>query len=70
MAGLRGLVDKARHFVGKNPDKARQGIDRAAGFADEKTGGEHSEKIDKGRQKAGEHLQGDQKRSRRRPSRH
>jgi len=68
MAGLKDLMDKARHFVRRNPDRARRGLGRAAGFADEKTGGRHSEKIDEGRRKADEYLQGDRKRTRRGPS--
>lgn len=52
MAGLKGWADKAKQFVSKNPDKARKGIDRASQFADDKTGGKYSEKIDKGTERA------------------
>lgn len=52
MAGFKGLADKAKQFINKNPDKARKGIDRASKFADEKTGGKYSEKINKGADRA------------------
>ncbi|MET0237850.1 MAG: antitoxin [Kibdelosporangium sp.] len=53
MAG--SMFDKAKEKVqdlaGKNPDKAEQGVDRTAQFADEKSGGEHGEKIQQGADK-------------------
>lgn len=39
------MMDKLKGFLGKSPDKAKQGIDKAASFADEKTGGKYSDKI-------------------------
>lgn len=57
MAGLKGWADKAKQFVSKNPDKARKGVDRASQFADEKTGGKYSEKIDKGTERAKGYIQ-------------
>jgi MT0933-like antitoxin protein len=40
--------DKAGDLVDKHDDKIRSGIDKAADFADDKTKGKYSEKIDKG----------------------
>ena len=47
-----GVMDKIRNLVGKNSDKAKTGIDKASSFLNEKTGGSHSEKIDRARDKA------------------
>ncbi|MQA85909.1 MAG: antitoxin [Streptosporangiales bacterium] len=52
MAGLKGLADKAKRLLGKNPDKAREGIDRAAEAVDQRTGGKHRQTIDKAAEKA------------------
>lgn len=43
-----GLMDKARQLAGKNPQKAKQGIDKIAQQADKRTGGKRSEQITKG----------------------
>lgn len=43
-----GIFDKAKDLAGDNADKIEEGIDKAAEVADEKTGGEHSEHIEKG----------------------
>jgi hypothetical protein len=40
------ILDKAKGLIGKNRDKAKDGVDKGAGFADKKTGGAHSDKID------------------------
>jgi hypothetical protein len=46
------LKGKAAEMVGEHGDKADQGIDKAAEFADEKTGGKYTDKIDSGAEKA------------------
>ncbi|WP_461144496.1 antitoxin [Salinifilum aidingensis] len=46
------MMDKLKGFLGKSPDKAKQGIDKAASFADEKTGGKYSDKINQFSEKA------------------
>ena len=59
------IKDKAAEMVGQHGDKAEQGIDKAAEFADEKTGGKYSDKIDQGAEKAKDamgNLGGDQNR--------
>jgi hypothetical protein len=49
-----GFLDKVKGLLGGNKDKASQGIDKAAGVADDKTGGKYTEQIDTGAQKAKE----------------
>jgi hypothetical protein len=55
-----GIFDKAKDMLNQHPDKVEQGLDRAAGLADQRTGGKHADKIDKGvgvaKQKLGEFL--------------
>ncbi|HUP75036.1 MAG TPA: antitoxin [Acidimicrobiales bacterium] len=46
------ILDKAKGLLGKNKDKSKGGVDKGAGFADKKTGGAHTEKIDGGADKA------------------
>jgi uncharacterized protein YjbJ (UPF0337 family) len=43
----KGLSGKAKTTVGENQEKIDGGIDKAAGFVDEKTKGKYSEKIEK-----------------------
>lgn len=56
MAGIKGLADKAKQFLSKNPDKTRQSVDRAAGFIDDKTGGKHRQHIDKAAERAKDYV--------------
>ncbi|GGF55427.1 hypothetical protein GCM10011519_31630 [Marmoricola endophyticus] len=42
-----GIFDKAKDFAQENADKVSDAVDKAADFADEKTGGKYSDKIDK-----------------------
>jgi hypothetical protein len=42
-----GLFDKAKKLVEGNKDKAAEGVDKATDVADSKTGGKHSEHLDK-----------------------
>lgn len=46
MSFLENAKAKLTDAVGKHGDKISSGIDKAAAFADEKTGGKHSSKID------------------------
>lgn len=46
------IKDKAGEMMGQHGDKAEEGIDKAAEFADEKTGGKYSDQIDTGAEKA------------------
>ncbi|QUG99835.1 antitoxin [Saccharopolyspora erythraea] len=56
------IMDKLKEFVGKSPDKFRQGIDKAASAADEKTGGKYRDKINRGAEQARKYVdrQGEQ----------
>ena len=50
------LKDKAKDALGQHGDKADDGIDKAGTFVDERTGGQHSEHIQTGTEKAKEGL--------------
>jgi hypothetical protein len=43
-------------MLGQHSDQAEQGIDKAGDFADEKTGGKHSDQIDERADQAKERL--------------
>jgi hypothetical protein len=43
-----GLLDKAKGMISGREDKAKQGIDKAADMADDRTGGKYTERIDQG----------------------
>lgn len=42
------LKQKAEEVIRKHPDQVEQGIDKAEAYADKRTGGKHSDLIDKG----------------------
>lgn len=48
MAGFDELKNKAAEAL-KNEEKTDDALDRAADFANEKTGGKHSDKVQQGR---------------------
>ncbi|HHT31637.1 MAG TPA: antitoxin [Corynebacterium sp.] len=41
------LIDKAKKFIGDNPDKVRQGIEKVGDQIDKRTGGKYADKIDR-----------------------
>lgn len=55
-----GFLDKFRakatETVNKHGDQIHQGVDKAGAFADKKTGGKYTDKINTGKQKAKEGL--------------
>ncbi|SFL00380.1 antitoxin [Geodermatophilus ruber] len=55
---LGGLADKAKQALDSEQGEQRsdQALDKAAQFADEKTGGTHGQHIDKGRDLADERV--------------
>lgn len=58
---MGGFMDKAKDLAEQNDDKVDQGLEKAGDFADEKTGGGYSERIDRGVDFAQERTgQGDQ----------
>ena len=52
------LFDKAKEAIGNNPDKAEQGIDKAADAAKSKFG-DHADKVDQASDKAKDYLRRD-----------
>lgn len=52
-----GIFDKIKGLVGGNADKVKDGLDKAGDVIDEKTGGEHTDKIDMATDKIGEMLE-------------
>jgi hypothetical protein len=47
-----GLLDKVKDLVSGNKDQVKGGIDKAADLVDDKTGNQHSDKIDTAADKA------------------
>jgi hypothetical protein len=47
--GLGDNLDKMKDVAGEHGEQVDQGLDKAGEFADEKTGHEHTDQIDKGR---------------------
>ncbi len=45
---MSGLFDKAKNLLGAHADKVEGAVDKLAEVVDEKTGGKHTEKIEKG----------------------
>jgi hypothetical protein len=52
------LKGRASEAVDAHGDKIAQGIDKVGDFVDEKTGGQHSDKVDLAQEKAKEVLDG------------
>ncbi len=50
--GLKDLFSKGKQAAAENKDAVKDGIDKAADFVDEKTGGKHAEHVDKGQDAA------------------
>jgi hypothetical protein len=42
------ILDSLKGLLGGRKNEAKQGVDKGAGIADAKTGGAHTDKIDKG----------------------
>lgn len=56
MGMLDNMRDKAKGLVTQNRDKIETGLEKAGDMVDKKTGGKHSDKIDKGMDKVQEGL--------------
>lgn len=54
--GVGDFVDKAKDLASENKDKVKDGIDQAGDFVDEKTGGKHSEHVDKAQDTAKDYV--------------
>lgn len=42
-----GIFDKVKDLANKNKEKVADGVDKATDFVDDKTGGKHTEHLDK-----------------------
>ena len=52
-----GLIDNIKNKVGdQDPDKLREGAERAGDFVDEKTDGKYSDKVDQAQNFANEQI--------------
>ena len=49
---------KAKKMADEHGDKAEEAIDKTAGFIDDRTGGQHTDKIDTGAEKAKDFVEG------------
>ncbi len=47
-----GMLDKAKDLISGNKEQVKGGIDKAADLVDDKTGNQHSDKIDTAAEKA------------------
>ena len=45
---MGGFMDKAKDLADQHDDQVDQGLDKAADFADQKTGGKYDQQIDRG----------------------
>ena len=55
---LGDLAGKAEELAREHPDQVKQGLEKAGQVADDKTGGQHTNQIDKAEQAAEQHLTG------------
>ena len=58
MSEFRDLAGKAEELAQEHPDQVKQGLEKAGQVADEKTGGQHTDQIDKAEQAAEQRLTG------------
>ena len=58
MSELGDLAGKAEELAQEHPDQVKQGLEKAGQAADEKTGGQHTDQIDKAEQAAEQRLTG------------
>ena len=58
MSEFRDLAGKAEELAQEHPDQVKQGLEKAGQVADEKTGGQHIDQIDKAEQAAEQRLTG------------
>jgi hypothetical protein len=56
--GIGDFVDKAKDLASEHEEEVKEGIDKAADMADEKTGGKYSDQIDTGAEKGKEFVEG------------
>jgi hypothetical protein len=51
-----GFMEKVKDWLGKNPDKASQAIDKAGDFFDQRTGGKFAQQVDKAQDAANKYV--------------
>lgn len=56
--GIGDFADKAKDLASEHEDKVKEGIEKAADVADEKTEGKYSEQIDQGAESAKDYVEG------------
>jgi hypothetical protein len=56
--GLKDWFAKGKKAAAENKDALKDGIDDAADFVDDKSGGKHSEHVDKGQEAAKDYVDG------------
>ena len=56
--GVGDFIDKAKDLASEHEEEVTEGIDKAADFADEQTGGKYSDHIDTGAEKAKDFVEG------------
>ncbi|GGM73194.1 hypothetical protein GCM10012275_49770 [Longimycelium tulufanense] len=54
------ILDKLKELVTGREQQVKEGVDKAADIADEKTGGKYTDQIDTARDKIGEQLGGNE----------
>lgn len=54
--GLRDWLNKGKKAAAENKDAAKDGVDKAGDFIDEKTDGKHAERVDKGQETARDYI--------------
>lgn len=54
------IFDKAKQFVGDNPDKIRDGIEKAGDEFDKRTDGKYADKVDRVQEEATKRFGGEQ----------
>ena len=56
--GIGDFVDKAKDLASEQGEEVEDAIDKAADFADDKTGGKYSDQIETGAEKATDFVEG------------
>jgi hypothetical protein len=56
--GIGDFADKMKDLASEHEDQVKEGIDKAAHMADEKTEGKYSDEIDQGAEKAKDYVEG------------
>jgi hypothetical protein len=55
--GFKDWFKRGQKMAAENKDAAKEGVDKAGDFIDEKTGGAHAEHVDKGQDMAKDYIE-------------